>query len=337
MRFQAIASFFLAGALAVPVSVFGQSTKLVPSGPATSISGQMGERVAVWSGNALVVAQGPLTDPVAFAAFDRSGATVFSAALSVPGAASNGVRSWARAADGVVAVCGLSLAKDGRGAPFIAWFSPDGDSEHIIRTEPYLANLIAFAPDGTIWTVGHDLNAHLSEKGVNPDAGVVRHFDRAGKALDTFVPRSSFQNPVHLSSNSGHLAVAAGRVGWIHYIHLSGFRVEGAYVEISSAGEATTYPLPFPQAWKAPDVGGFAMTDSGEVFATAFDRAQSGGQSTVFRLDRTSKAWQSVALPALGATEQLGELYGANGSELVFGVKGPSSATIRFLALAPGS
>lgn len=316
--------------LVVSIAALGQPARLVSSGASLTIPATLeGKRIPVWSGNALVVAEGPFTEPNAFWAFDRGGALVFNAAFYIPEAAHTYVRNWARGADGTLALCGSSFASDGRGAPFIAWISADGVSQEVIRTEPYTPNLIAVSPDGTFWTVGRELNSRLSERsGVDLNAGVVRHFDRSGKTLGAFMPRSSLRNPGELGANSGYLAASAERVGWFHYdVEANG---KGAYVEISPGGDITSYPIPrLPSPNPLVQVSGMAMTDSGDVFVVMYDVGAHTGFS-IFRLNRSTKDWSPVTLS--GVTGDFALLYGASGSDLAFRVPGDPLSTVRFFS-----
>lgn len=225
----------------------------------------------------------------------------------------------------MVALCGVSYASDGRGAPFIALLSADGNSQHVTRTEPYTANLIAVAPDGTLWTVGRELNPDASEdSGVNLNAGVLRHFDQDGKSLGAFIPRSSIQDPTHLSTSKGQLAAGADRVGWLHCDHTG----QGAYVEISSDGKNASFPLPQLPNLRAMRVGGLAITDAGDVFAEVNN--QDGKTSfSVFVLSRSAGRWLPVKIPASG---KWALLLGSTGNELAFNVPGDSYSTIHFFA-----
>jgi hypothetical protein len=258
-------------------------------------------------------------------AFDREGHKVFDTGFSIPGASDTRIRSFARGAEGTVALCGISYTSDGRSAPFIAWISADGNSQQVIRTEPYTANLIAVAPDGTLWTVGMEMNASGSEtSGVDLGAGVMRHFDRNGKSLGTLVPRSSIQSFTQLSSTNGRLAAAADRVGWLHYD--SGG--QGAYVEASAGGTVAVYPLPQLPNLKTMRVGGIAITDSGDVFAEVDDVGAHG--FALYALSRSSAQWLPVRIPASGRWAQL---LGTNGTELALSY-GPGSglSTVHFFA-----
>ena len=95
------------------------------------------QRVPVWGGNALLVAEGSITEPNSFVAYDRQGSVVFSAGFSVEGAAHANVYSFARGDDGTAGICGLAFDREGRRAPFVSWISADGSTQKMIRTEPY--------------------------------------------------------------------------------------------------------------------------------------------------------------------------------------------------------
>lgn len=328
--------FVALAALIAPVASVGQPVTLVSSGANMTIPTSLeSKRRPVWGGNALVLADGPPGEPTSFQAFDRHGVTVFNTPFSIPEAVHTYVHSYARGSDGTLVVCGSSYMGDGRGAPFVAWISPDDPIWRVIRTEPYRAELIAAAPDGTLWTVGRELNSALSEKsGVDLEAGVVRHFDRSGKRLGSFIPRSSIPNTALLANTNGYLAVSsAGHVAWLSFL-VGG---EGAYIEISPGGEITRYPLPgVSKSMTALMINGIAMTETGDVFASVMsvngtDRNSSKSHS-VFRLDRAEGRWSVVAISPKGISTDWAALYGASGSNLVIWLREDPPSTLRFLA-----
>ena len=202
--------------MATIATALAQPSALVSSGPRLIVPNAIDKRVPVWGGNAILVADGSSEEPSSFLAFDRSGNLVFNSGFSIPDAAHTNVYSYARGGDGTVALCGVAFASDGRRAPYVAWIAADGSAQHVIRTEPYTPNLISIAPDGTLWTVGYELNAEAGEEsGVDPNAGVLRHFERSGKAIAAYIPRSSIGNSVLLDSINGFLSSSSDRVGWL--------------------------------------------------------------------------------------------------------------------------
>jgi len=319
-------------ALVAPVAAVGETPSLVPSRASLTIPYSLdGKRVPFWTGNSLVVEQSVLgVASPSVLVFDSSGTQVLSATLTIPEAAQTYVDGYARSADGSIAACGASYASDGRGAPFIALISADGNAERVIRMEPYWPVLITVAPDGTLWTVGYEQNANRSEKsGVNLNASVLRHFDRSGKPLGAFLPRSSFRNPVELNRHHGYLLTSADRVGWFHWLNDG----QGAYHEVSPAGEITSYPIPrLPSLKTDLMVDGVAMPDFGDVFVSMRDAGLHEGYF-VFKLDRQLGQWSQTVLSGPRVAGDFAVLWGSSGSDLVFQL--PSdfrTNTLRFFA-----
>ena len=312
-----MSGYVVIAAMTMPIAVHAQPSAVSDSGTMTVPFVFDGKRPPVWSGGALLVADGLLFSPSAFMAFNRDGRPISSAGFSIPEAFKTSIDGFARGADGTVALCGQSYASDGRGAPFIALISADGDPQRVIRTEPYMPAVVAVAPDGTLWTVGHELNfdSH-SEKGVNREAGVLRHYDRNGKSLGAFIPRSSIKDISHFTLPFSMLAATADRVGWLHY-DVRG-RAPGAYIEISRDGNVSSYPLPQPQGAQPYflDLGGMAITDAGDVFAVVNNFTNKQPSSfTLVVLNRSEGLWLPVRMPVSASSARL---YGSNGNELAF-------------------
>ncbi len=119
---------------------------------------EMGGRpIPWWSNGALVMVDSSGVGAPSVFAVDRQGRQVFAATLLIPDSLRTYPMDWTRGTDGTVAVCGTAWSSDGRDAPFIALFSPDGLAEQVIRTEPYHPYLVALAPDGTVWVEGFEM------------------------------------------------------------------------------------------------------------------------------------------------------------------------------------
>ena len=304
-----------------------QGPRLTPAGAVTVRAESANPRIPVWSGNALLSIEGPATGPNAFVAYSPAGDVLLNAAFSIDGADQTLVLNWDRGVDGSLALCGTSFDRDGRAAPFIGWISADGASQRMIRTEPFTPHLIAVAADGSFWAVGRNLNSHRGERGVDLDAGVLRHFDQSGRPLGAYLPRSGFKNSVELSNNHGRLRALKDGVAWLHYLG-SG---DGSYTEISSRGDITNYPIPRPLKDESDivKITGMAATAAGDVFVSMHLVGNLPGGS-LFWLDRSKRGWLPVTLPpgAAGAY-----LFGLKGNDLVLQLIGDSPSTFRFYSV----
>jgi len=302
---------------------------LAPAGVLTVTTDLSFFRIPIWSGDALVSIEGSIPGPHAFVVYAPTGEVLLDAVFSVAGTQHTSVRSWARGADGSVAVCGTSFDRDGRSAPFIAMISADGASQHIIRTEPFYPHLVTVAADGSLWAVGRNLNSHRGEEGVDPNAGVLRHFDRSGRPLGAYLLRSTFKNPVELNELNGILRPLQDGVAWIHYLSNG----DGSYTEVSSRGEVTSYPIPSMRKDQSDEIiiRGMAVTPANDVFASMYlgGKIESG---SIFWLDREKRRWLPVTQPA-GIAGAI--VFGANGSGLVLPLIGDSPSTFHFFNVAP--
>ncbi len=109
-----------------------------------------------WSHGGYIRAFAHAPSPPTFYMFDRTGNLVSSVTFTVPDATAIFLWDFDRGTDGEIALCGESDSTNGQTVPFIATISPDGQASQIVRTTPYVPNLLAKAPDGTIWTVGYE-------------------------------------------------------------------------------------------------------------------------------------------------------------------------------------
>jgi len=147
-----------------------------------------------WSGGALVLHEGHLTANPVIRTFDRQGRELEPPyVVSIPEARSIHIFSLARGLDGTMALCGVAIDRDGRMSSFFASVSSSRDSIQITRASPFTPYLVAVASDGTLWAVGIELINGV-EPNASRDAGVIRHFDKSGKEIGSFVPRSSIES-----------------------------------------------------------------------------------------------------------------------------------------------
>jgi hypothetical protein len=179
------------------------------------------------------------------------------------------IADFDRSAAGEIVYVGGSTSTSGQIAPFLAIISPNGTSR-TMSTSPYQAHQVSVAPDGTIWTLGLEMiNQDAWAAGLNPAAGVLRHFDELGQLLGSTGAQSQFKGLDQLNRLfAGFLVATKERVGWYSSIHGA-----GNYVEFSTQ---TMKPEEYPGLPRLSANGlvvGFALTESGKAFVSFEDHA----------------------------------------------------------------
>jgi hypothetical protein len=266
-----------------------------------------GQRVPKWSGGALVDFISNRSASPLILTFDDQGREMPALPLTIPGSETVDLDDIARSQDGALAVCGSAYDHSGRGSGFIALIGPGGGPATVIRTHPYYPSRVALGSDDSVWTAGLEVvNGKETGPGVNPDNGVIRHFDRTGKLLGSYIPRSSLGSAFVVQN--GRLESANGRIGWY-----TGpvFGPGSAYYEILSTGEVRTYPT--IGLAKLERVTGLALMDNGRTYVTTFDSTSHA--SRFLSIGAGGGQWSTAPFPG-GITKAT--LYGGGGKRLVF-------------------
>jgi hypothetical protein len=178
---------------------------------------------------------------------------------------------------------------------------------YVFRLYPYYPVLVTIASDGTIWTVGSEIvNGKESGPGVNPADGVLRHFDRAGKMLGSFIPRSTLSSGLMIQS--GFLRSGNGRVGWY-----TGpmFGPGSEYFEVLADGSLRKFPSIDLGARERVD--GIALTDNGRTYVTTTDNSLR--KSRFLSIGSEEQQWQPESFPS---SLSRASLYGGEGNRLIF-------------------
>jgi hypothetical protein len=275
-----------------------------------------------WShGMFLYMDSGVNARPPSFYTLDREGKLITSATLSIPDAAQFWFADFDRWTDGAIVFAGGSYSSYGEAAPFIAWLSSDGQTERVMRTAPYYVYRLSAAPDGTVWTLGYEMiNHNTKDPSLNPDAGVLRHFDRTGRLIGSALPQSTFSTNRKLDYvSSGHLVATRDRLGW--YTPRTG---KAKYIEISTGTmEVHVYPgLPPNLSAEQntaglPLIDGFTLTEAGDASLSVVDG--SAGARTAYSFDRGKSEWVRLQVPAVdGYYPFRPHLMGSDGDQLVF-------------------
>lgn len=243
-----------------------------------------------------------------FLVLNAQGERMSSFTPNIPGAVRVFANDFDRASDGSVVFSG-SYYSEGQHLPFISWISADGQISRIVRTAPYFPYGLSIAPDGSVWTSGFEMiDGDINAPGVNPDAGVVRHFDSSGKLIDSLGNRRDFKTD---RLTHGRLVATQDRIGW----YGPGLDGVSQYVEVLlPAMMLQTYPG-LPSESPAGVLERFVLTDAGKPFLNFFHRDRHSRVTYLF--DRETKQWVPVKVPAIAGTAQP-NLRGTDGERLIF-------------------
>jgi len=277
-----------------------------------------GKEVPWWSGGALLALDGTrFTSQPYVRAFDRNGDAMFSAPFQLADGSVHSVYRLARGSDGIVALAGSAFFNDGARSlgHFIAWIAPDGKEQHVFRTS-FVPDEMTVASDGAIWAQAWD---GLREKDRN--RGIIRRFDRSGKLLGAFVPKSSLTKYLKVGDDivPSHLVASRDRIGWYSINNRE-------YIEFSLDGsEIRRYPAADLKDLRFTGAG---LCDDGGLFISAEERESKERPWQVFALDRPSKTWKSVVINEGLRSRNWGMIFGCEGSALVTKTAGSGSGEL---------
>jgi hypothetical protein len=268
-----------------------------------------------WSGGALVSDEGILTASPLIRTFDREGRELLPPfAFTIPEARSIDVFSLARGLDGTIALCGVAFDSDGRYSSFLASVPPSHDNVQIVRASPFTPYRVAVASDGTVWAVGIEL-INGEEPEASRSAGVIRHFDKSGREVGSFIARSTIESASMVEQ--GYFAAGRDRIGWYPQ---GGKR----YIEISQDGTITQFPaLPLRTE---EQVTGIALTDDAGTYVSTYDHEASSWR--ILTVNNAHSGWSHVEVPTNLRSILRTFLRGADGNNLVF--SGQDKLTLTF-------
>jgi hypothetical protein len=256
----------------------------------------------VWNAGGLLVIENRFSTAPVFRTFDHDGKLVSQFTFSIPDASLSGIYSFARAWDGSLVLHGQAFWNDSRGTNFIAWISADGGEQSIVRTSPFLPAALTVALDGTVWVAGSNVSR---DRPIDHDQNLIRHYDKSGKLLGSYVPWSSLGTDFHAGPPSVRSIFVSSkdRVGW--YAPLA-----HTYIEFSLSGAVINQVKTADH--RKNDLVTVALCDDGGVFASTQimgDYHQIGWG--IFTLDRQRGEWTYIR-----RDERWGVLLGCEGTTL---------------------
>jgi hypothetical protein len=219
--------------------------------------------------------------------------------LQLPGIHRMSIRGIAGGDDGAIAVSGGGYSSDAQLATWFVWVSPDRKTQIVTRIWPYVAEKIALAADGTIWTAGF-LKDDENTKALISNQ--FRHFDMSGKQLAAFVVKT---RPGYLHSDGtsySWLGASSDRIAWLSN--------SNEYIEIALDGtEIQRFDGPDDLTGAPYNLRGAGLSADNEI-------ALGVGKKTglkIFILDRKSRTWNAL-LPEEKASHRVA---GFDGTTLI--------------------
>jgi hypothetical protein len=292
--------------LLVTVCILADGQRYRPAISQEFVVDSQSTTIPKWSGGALVTVDGHYSGAPLITLLDPFNIKrkAISLIVAIPLANLIYVNGAARGVDGTIAHGGWARDDMGRVTGYLAIVSPDGQTTNLVRTEPYTPLSVAVAPDGTIWSRGAEFGG--AARTVNhTDAGVLRHFDHAGKLLGTFIPQSTLK-PDELLLGTDRLVCSVSRVGW--YLSMGAT----SYYEVVD-GNVVRFPA-ISLNPASQQITGLAITDHGNAFIS---RDVNGAHDEVFLLDRSRGVWNRIDLHIEGVADSTSLLLGSQADSLV--------------------
>ena len=242
--------------------------------------------------------------------YDREGRIAREGMVWFKDAESVRIDDAAVGSSGKLVVSGGTSGPAGVAANFIAAIDTTGQVSHVVRTTPFLPVYICAAEDGTVWSYGIDRDK--DGKGIETSLRLRQYDLEKGQLramLDTSTLNSSgWTSPRGLYPGNIVLRCTSQKVGLYN-------GASGEWIEVDTAtGKlkvAKVAPLPPP---KDVRITGFALTESGEVFASMHHRSWNPPVSGLFQL-RFDPSGLGRWIPVKGTLGPF--LHGANVGRLL--------------------
>jgi hypothetical protein len=264
-------------------------------------------------------------DPAVVTMYDRNGKKVLEGRMGPPDAAKVSVlAAGATQAGGILAVGGGAMT-DGSVQGFIAKTDLTGRTVQSVHTGRFSPHQVCEATDGTVWTLGYDLDFRDSP---DTDKNVLRHYSFEKGLLGSLISLDSISKSsdacLHISSaRKSFLRCSKDRVSVL-------FWSAAQYIEVdASNGKLVRWNVALP-----PVVGGeatgFAVTEKERIFVSLRGFSEPDNNVTHGLYELKAKTGTSVAtlIPVDGTLtthgrdgippdETFDRLWGADGEELV--------------------
>ena len=227
---------------------------------------------------------------------------------------------------GVILAVGGGTMTDGSIQGFIAKTDLSGRTVQSVHTGRYSPHQVCEAIDGTVWTLGYDLDYHDS---TDADKNVLRHYSFEKGLLESLVALDSIsksRDAILNVSSPGRSFLRCGRNRVSVF-----FASPAQYIEVdmSSNTKLASWNVALPPI-ASGKVNGFAVTEAGRIFVSFLGFSEPENKVTHGLYELIAKTGTSVAtlMPVNGTItthgrdsippdETFDRLWGADGDELV--------------------
>jgi hypothetical protein len=220
---------------------------------------------------------------------------------------------------GKLVVSGGTTNQQGVIANFIAEIGPDNHIARVIRTSPFLPAYICAVDDGDVWSLGVDRDEHLASI---PDSFRLREFAFGKGQLKAFLDTSKMDTNWALLQGRypGEVSLRCSPKKVVVYHAATGDLAE---FDLKSNSFQLTKVSGIQSAPAQSHVTGFALTDSGDLFASVLDMSQKPFTSSLFKL-RRDEPGRATWIPVVGVAgpylhgSPIERLLGTEGDDLVY-------------------
>ena len=264
---------------------------------------EFGRVVPTWGGSELVGIDFDSSKTPMLYAVDREGRRE-EIWLDLPGADTIDVQFATGGPDGSVAAVGYAQSSDSHAGHFLIWISADRKRRTVVQLEPYVADRVALAGDGSIWVVGGLRNEAPARD--ESKHNILRRYDTSGRALTSFHVRARARPAIAPDAASmSYLMASRDRVGW--------FTNGCEYIEFSFDGKELAR-LNGPPDVDFKQIAGVGLDAEDSLFV-----GRKGDETfdfEVLEFDRNSGAWRKAAVTGPN-TPHGARILGFDGTTLV--------------------
>jgi hypothetical protein len=177
------------------------------------------------------------------------------------------IRTIALSPEGLLVASAACYSANSQVVSALIWVDQARKTTRVVRTSPYSVLALAFATDGTLWTVGREKD---------PGHAVVRQFDKTGKMIQSLLPVETFKAG-KLVSHPAELVEMVPTTGGGMGMFVPG---SSEWIDITSSGHVTRQTLPIPSDgnYMVPGVG---LAQNGDPILTVQPTSGSGATRVV--------------------------------------------------------